>query len=70
MKPFTDLLSSKRIFQWGPAISEAFKKVKEKLTNSPLLALYNPSAETKVSADASSFRVFCNGQMLIQSGEQ
>ena len=47
MKPLTELLSSKHTFCWGTARSEAFKKVKEKLTNTPLLSLYDPSAEKK-----------------------
>jgi len=55
MKPFTELLSSKHTFHWGTPQSETFKKVKETLTNTPLLALYDARVETKVSAYASSF---------------
>ena len=40
MKPLTELLSSKRVFQWVPSQSKAFADIKEKLTNAPLLALY------------------------------
>ena len=32
MKPLTELLSSKCSFQWGPSQTEAFARIKEKLT--------------------------------------
>ena len=66
MKPLTELLSSKRTYLWGPSQKEAFAKVKEVLTNTPLLALYDPSADTKVSADASSFGL---GVVILQRSE-
>jgi len=54
MKPLTELFSSKK---WGPNQSKAFADIKDKLTNAPLLALYDPHSETKVSADASSWEL-------------
>ena len=48
------ILSSKRTWNWGPAQEEAFVKVKAKLTAHTVLALYDPQADTKISADASS----------------
>ena len=55
MKPLTELLSSKRFFQWGPNQSKAIVKIRETLARSSILTLYDPAADTKVLADASSF---------------
>lgn len=40
---------------WGPSQQEAFSKVKGELARPTVLALYNPQACSKISADASSF---------------
>ena len=66
MKPLTALLSSKHSFQWGPSQSEAFDKLKEILTKPSILTLYDPMADTKVSADASSFGL---GAVILQRSE-
>ena len=54
MKPLTELLSSKHFFQWGPDQSKPFDKIKETLTKPSILTLYDPAADAKVLADASS----------------
>ena len=66
MKPLTELLSSKCSFQWGPSQTEAFARIKEKLTTPSILAWYDPTADTKVSADASSFGL---GAVILQRTE-
>ena len=63
MRPLTELLSSKCMYSWGPGQIQAFAKVKEVLTNTPLLAFYEPISDTKVSADASSFGL---GAVILQ----
>ena len=66
MKPLTELLSSKHFFQWGPDQSKPFDKIKETLTKPSILTLYDPAADAKVLADASSFRL---GAVILQQIE-
>ena len=68
-KPLQDLLSKQNCWSWGEPQKKAFSQVKEALTQSPILALFNMANETTVSADASAYRL---GAVLLQkqaSGE-
>ena len=54
-KPLRELLSTKNQWKWDSPQEVAFKKLKLLLTSSEILALYNPSLQTIVSADASAY---------------
>ena len=54
-QPLRELLSKSRTWIWGPSQSAAFKLVKEELSRPTTLALYDPVAPMKISADASSY---------------
>ena len=62
-----ELLSSKRCWLWGAEQEHVFARVKEELVKPTTLTLYNPEAEVKISADASSFGL---GAVLLQKEEE
>jgi len=64
--PLRELLSTKRSWVWGPDQERAFAEVKAELTHDTVLILYNPQANTKISADASSFVL---GAVLMQQSK-
>ena len=51
-QPLQKLLSTKRVWSWGPPQEKSFTDIKQELTQPAVLCLYNPEAPTKVSAEA------------------
>ena len=53
-QPLRALLSTKRSWHWDATQDQALENIKDELSKPTILALYDPDAVTKISADASS----------------
>ena len=62
-QPLRELLSKKNTWLWGATQDHAFDQVKAEISKPTTLALYNPAADSKISADASSYGL---GAVLLQ----
>ncbi|RVE55527.1 hypothetical protein OJAV_G00235410 [Oryzias javanicus] len=66
-RPLRDLLKKSNMWSWGSQQQKAFESIRADLSTPPGLALYNPNAETLVSADSSSYGM---GAVLLQKQEE
>lgn len=66
--PLTDLTKKAREFTWTTEQEEAYNELKRSLTEQPILAMYDPKAETQVHTDACAIGLA--GMLLQKSKEE
>ncbi len=69
-QPLYELLKNKNTWTWSHTQQAAFERIKELLTTTPVLAYYDLSKPTAVSADANSYGLGEEGVLLQLHGEQ
>ncbi|KAK6184246.1 hypothetical protein SNE40_006752 [Patella caerulea] len=62
-KPLRDLLCIDNAWIWDKAQENSFQNIVKVLTDTPVLALFNPGLNTKISADSSSYGL---GAVILQ----
>ena len=68
-KPLRELLIKSKQWTWDRMQQSAFEAIKDRLTRSPVLAMFDPNLETVVAADASSFGLGAVLQQKQSDGE-
>ena len=63
--PLNEIFKKIVVFKWGEKQEEAFNTLKQKLTNSPILALPKFSKSFEIECDASNVGI---GAVLLQEG--
>ncbi len=63
LNPLHQLLKDNTSFVWNKIHEDCFEKIKQILTEPPILAIFDPNRETVVSSDASSYGI---GGVLLQ----
>ncbi|CAG9135828.1 unnamed protein product [Plutella xylostella] len=57
LNPLYELLNKKQRYEWSKECETAFKEIKKRLLNAPVLAHFDPELETVVTCDASPYGV-------------
>lgn len=65
--PLNKLLKKDVQFVWGQEQEDAFNMLKDRLVNRPILAIYDPNAETELHTDAS--KIGIGGILMQRSGK-